>query len=209
MSEAQTAAPATKTPVERTEIKMEDGRTVSFAGKRQADKTVTIDTAAGTVEVQIDFRNGKTVKVTSGELDEATLLMAMGHGLSQKVGDEYSGEKEVDDMYLAADDMVQRLKKGEWTAPRAAGDGFSGASIVIKAIVEATGKTVEWVKAFLNGKLEAAKAKGEKLSRADLYNSFRNPASKTGVIIKRLEEERLAKTAKLSSADLLAEIEAA
>ena len=42
----------------------------------------------------------------------------------------------------------------------------------------------------LQGKLDAAKARGEKLSRQELYNSFRNPATKTGAIIKRLEEEK-------------------
>ena len=111
-------------------------------------------------------------------------------------------------MVLACDEMYERLRKGEWfKAGEGSGDSLAGASVVIKAICEATGKTVEFVKGFLNTKLEAAKAKGEKLSRQELYNSFRNPTTKTGAIIKRLEEEKLSKSTKVDSGALLAEIE--
>jgi hypothetical protein len=203
----EATAPATnaKPKTEYTAVTMEDGRVVQFAGSRQADKTVTLE-ADGTVSVSIDFRNGKSVRVNSSQLNAQTQAQALGHGLSQKIGDEYSGVKKVDDMHLAAEEMIKRLVAGDWSQAREAGDGFSGASIVIKAIVEATGKTVDQVKAFLNGKLEAAKAKGEKLTRADLYASFRNPASKTGVIIERLEREERSKASKVNADDLLAEV---
>lgn len=203
MSETETKP--SKVTVERTEVQMDDGRKVSFAGKRQADKTVTVN-PDNSVVVRIDFRNGKSVSVNSAQLAESILLQAIGHGLSQKVGDEYSGEKDVDDMVLAAEEMVKRLTSGEWGATRAAGDGFSGASVVIRALCEVTGKTVDEIKAFLQKKLDDAKAKGEKLTRNDLYTSFRNPTSKTGVVIKRLEEEKLAKASKVNSDDLLAEL---
>lgn len=203
MSETETKP--SKAPVERTEVQMDDGRKVSFAGKRQADKTVTVNPDK-TVAVRIDFRNGKTVSVVSSALSEDILLQAIGHGLSQKIGDEYSGEKDVDDMVLAAEEMVKRLASGDWAAARQAGDGFSGASVVIRALCEVTGKSVDEIKAFLNNKLEQAKAKGEKLTRNDLYTSFRNPTSKTGAVIKRLEEEKLSKAAKVNSDDLLAEL---
>lgn len=204
MSEVETKAPA-KAAVERTEVQMDDGRKVSFAGKRQADKTVTVN-ADNTVTVQVDFRNGKSVALTTAQLAESVILQAIGHGLSQKIGDEYSGEKEVDDMVLAAEEMVKRLLAGDWSKAREAGDSFSGASVVIKAICEVTGKSVEAVKAFLQGKLDAAKAKGEKLSRNELYQSFRNPTSKTGVVIKRLEEEKVTKASKVNSDELLSEL---
>ena len=50
------------------------------------------------------------------------------------------------------------------------------------------------------------KAKGEKLSRQELYNGFRSANTPTGVVIKRLEEEKLAKSTKVNAADMLAEI---
>jgi len=191
---------------EYTEVVMQDGTKFSFAGARKVDKDYTVNAEEGTVEVTLRFRNGAVRKLSSTQLDKPTLLTAIGHGLLQKIGDEWSGTTDVEDIVLTADEILARLTKGEWSVAREAGDSMAGASLVIRAICEATGKDVAAVKAFLDGKLEAAKAKGEKLSRQELYNSFRNPASKTGAIIKRLEEEKLAKATKVNSDDLLAEI---
>lgn len=195
-----------KKTTEYTSVKMDDGREVSFAGARQCDKTSLIDLANGTAAVRFDFRNGKTFTLQASELTVETQLTALAHGLSQKVGDEWSGTKDVEDMALTAETIITRLKNEGWSAPREAGDSLSGASVVIRAIVEVTGKSVEQVKAFLDGKIEAAKAKGEKLSRQELYASFRNPTSKTGVVIKRLEDEKVSKGVKIDSDALLADI---
>lgn len=197
-------AKAVKAKTEYTAVTMTDGRVVQFPGNRQADKTVTIED--GVVSVRIDFRNGKTVSLSSNEVSDETKQMSMGHGMSQKIGDEYSGEKDPEDMFLAAEDMVKRLKAGEWTVPRQTGDSFQGAGIVIKAIMEASGKDAEYVKNFLNGKLEKAKAAGEKLSRKDLYDGFKNPNSRTGAIIERLEREARAKSSKVNADELLTEV---
>ena len=203
---SETEVKAGKKPTEYTTVAMDDGRSVQFAGARQCDKTSLIDVAAGTAAVRFDFRNGKTFTVSAGDLSTETQLTALAHGLSQKVGDEWSGTKDVEDMVLTAEAIITRLKRDGWSAPREAGDSLSGASVVIRAIVEVTGKTVEQVKTFLDGKLEAAKAKGEKLSRQELYASFRNPTSKTGVVIKRLEDEKVSKGVKIDSDALLADI---
>ena len=205
MSE-QAVAPAAKSKTEYTPVVMTDGRTVNFAGTRQVDKTPLIDVAASRFGVRFDFRSGATMTLWNDEMDAETQLMSGAHGISQKVGDEWSGEKDIDTIVLTAESMFKRLKTEGWSAPREAADSFSGAPIVIKAIVEATGKTVEQVKAFLDGKMEAAKAKGERLTRQELYSSFRNPASKTGKIIKRLEEEKITKTAKFNADELLDEM---
>jgi hypothetical protein len=61
--------------------------------------------------------------------------------------------------------------------------------------MEATGKDLATVKAYLQKKLDADKD----LTRRALYDSFRVAGTKTGVIIKRLEEAKLAKTAKLDA----------
>lgn len=206
MSETQTEVKAAKAATVYEDVTMTDGRVVKFPGKRNSDKTITIDEAAGTVAVRFDFRNGQTRELSSSELSPATMLRALGHGVAQKAGDEYSGVTEIDDMVLAVDEIFARLRAGDWSVARESGDSTAGASIVIKAIMEATGKPVEFVKTFLQNKLDAAKAKGEKLSRQELYNAFRNPATPTGKIIKRLEEEKLAKATKVSGADLLAEM---
>lgn len=204
----ETATPAKKTATVYTKVTMEDGREVEFAGNRKSDKTILQDAEGKAYGVRFDFLNGRTLTLNFSEISETTALYACGHGIAQKAGDEYSGVKEIDDMVLAVEGIFARLRAGEWAAAREAGDSTAGASIVIKALMEVTGKPIEFIKSFLDGKLEAAKAKGEKLSRQDLYNSFRNPTSKTGIVIKRLEEERLAKANKVDAGDLLAEMTA-
>lgn len=207
-NEATVATPAKKTATVYTPVTMEDGRTVQFAGNRKSDKTILTDTVGNAYGVRFDFANGKTQSLMFSEIPKGIALYACGHGIAQKAGDEYSGVKEVDDMALAVEEIFKRLRAGEWAAAREAGDSTAGASIVIRALMEVTGKPIEFIKTFLDGKLEAAKAKGEKLSRQDLYNSFRNPTSKTGIVIKRLEEERLAKSNKVDSDALLGEMTA-
>lgn len=205
MSETQVnETKATKAATVYTDITMTDGRVVKFPGNRKTDKTITV--SDDSVSVRFDFFNGETRTLSSTELSPALMLQALGHGIAQKAGDEYSGVKELDDMVLAVDEIFGRLRAGDWAAAREAGDSTSGASIVIKAIMEVTGKSVEFVKEFLQKKLDAAKAKGEKLSRQELYNGFRSANTPTGVVIKRLEEEKLAKSTKVNAADMLAEI---
>lgn len=70
-SNTATATPA-RPKTEYLEVKMEDGRTVSFAGKRKLNKETLIDDSkiviegdvmqiqAGAVSIRMDFRNGTT-----------------------------------------------------------------------------------------------------------------------------------------------------
>lgn len=182
-----------KTPV--TEVTMEDGRVLGFAGKRKLIKEVLEDS----MSVRFNFANGavRTFSVP----DSLAPRLAL-HGAAQKIGDETAGVQEVEDMVEAVDDIMSRLSKGEWGITRAAGDSFAGASVVVRAICEATGKSVETVKAFLAKKLESTPG----LTRKALYDSFRNPATQTGQIIKRLEEEKLAKTSAVDADAALAEL---
>jgi hypothetical protein len=114
-----------------------------------------------------------------------------------------------DDMVIAIDDLNTQIQAGNWGKGRATGTGgVSGASFVIQAIMEVTGRTLDQVKKYFADKLaaEAVKPEGERISRRDMYNAFRVAGTKTGEIIKRLEEAKLAKTAKLSADDELANI---
>jgi len=204
------ATTAKKSTTVYTDVTMEDGRVVKFPGKRQVDKTTSVDEATGTASVRFDFLNGKTRTLVSTELSQGTQLMALAHGLSQKVGDEWSGVKDIDEITMTCDEMLKRLRTEGWTAPREAGDSMAGASIVIRALCEATSKDQDWVKAFLDKKIADAKAAGQKLTRQDLYASFRNPTSKTGQIIKRMEDEKLSKATKVDAdAELAAMMEQA
>ena len=210
---ATAAVKEAKKEVERTAVKMEDGTTFSFPGTRQVDKSYSIDDKTGLVTWTFNFRNGAVRTFTSDELGDGIELQGLAHGIVQKVGDEWSGVKDIEDIVLTADDIIGRLKAGEWGTVREGGDSMAGAGIVIRAICEVNGKTPEFVKAFLKGKLDAAKKAVEagnpaaKLTRQDLYNSFRNPTTPTGKVIKRMEEEKLAKSTKVNAADVMAEME--
>ena len=186
----------TESPVgakEVTLVEMEDGRKVEFAGKRQMLKETS--TEHGKASVRFDFRNGKT---RTYHVPHDDLLRHAAHGASQKIGDETSGVKDVDDMVVAVDEMISRLSKGEWKAQRVStGNSFAGASVVIQAIMEVTGKSAEDVKKYLEGKL----ASNPTLTRPALYASFRVPTSKTGVVITRIEAEKAAKKGTAGSAD--------
>lgn len=203
MSEQEMNAETTTTAKKETEkeiVTMSDGRKVEFAGKRKMLKEVII--APDSVSVRFDFRNGET---RTFAVPSDLVLQFAGHGASQKVGDETAGVSDIDDMVLGVDTIIERFSKGEWSATRAEGDGFSGASIVIKAIVEVTGKSVDFVKGFLQAKLDAAAARGEKLTRQALYKAFRNPNSETGKVIQRLEQEKASKSS-VNSDELLSEL---
>jgi hypothetical protein len=201
---------------EYTAVTMTDGRVVQFAGKRKVMKETVLDESkvtvegelaqfgAGAVSVRMDFRNGETRLIP---LPLSLLARFAGHGGEQKFGDELAttADKPLseEDMVIAIDDLNSQIQKGQWGAGRASGGGgVSGASIVVQAICEATGKDVATVKAYLQKKLDA----DPELSRRALYDSFRVAGTKTGVIIKRMEEAKLAKTAKVDADAELADI---
>lgn len=215
MSETQTEVVA-KAKTEVAQITMSDGRVVGFAGKRKVNKETVLDESkivvdgdvvqlqAGAVAIRMDFRNGETRLI---ELPLALLARFAGHGAEQKFGDELAttADKPLseEDMVLAIDDLNASIQAGNWGRGRASGGGgVSGASIVVQAICEATGKDLATVKAYLQKKLDADSG----LTRRALYDSFRVAGTKTGIIIKRLEEAKLAKTAKVNADEELENI---
>lgn len=172
-------------------VTMTDGRVVEFAGKRRMIKTEEIDGTS--VSVRLDFRNGETR--TWLVPNQAMVLRCAAHGASQKLGDEIAGEKDLDDAILAIDALMERLDKGEWGQTREGG-GMSGTSVLLRALVEHTGKDIAVIKDFL-----AKKTQAEKLA---LRN---NPSIKP--IVDRLEAEKMAKKTNVDTDALLGELDAA
>lgn len=192
---APAAAPGTpvatakeKTPVQT--IKMTDGRTVDFPGKRKMQKESFEDN--GKVSVRLDFVNGETRTVN---LRTDMLSKYAAHGAEQKLGDEIAGVENVDDAVLAIDNLVERLNAGEWTMKRES-DGIAGTSILIRALVEVSNKSVEQIKAFLKDKTQA-----EKMAL--------RVSTKLKPIVDRLEAERASKSAKVDTDALLGELASA
>jgi hypothetical protein len=184
------AATATKVATVINSITMKDGRIVDFPGKRRMQKTSWYDEATGDLKVQIDFVNGETIvhKLNPSLINKYAL-----HGAEQKLGDETAGETDPDDMYLAVEELCTRLDAGEWTQKRES-DGMAGTSVLIKALVEAYGKSVEQIKAFLKGKTGAQK------------NALRG-SDKLKPIVARLEAEKAAKAPKVDAAAILSELD--
>lgn len=208
---AEAAKPAAKPKVERVSVAMSDGRAVEFPLSRKVDKTVIFDAAGVAIGVRFDYVNGATRTFLTEQLHAATAAYSACHGLAQKIGDSTAGAKDkemsVDDIVLEHDTLWERLLKGEWNVERGTGDSMAGATIIIKALVEVTKKDAAWVKAYLEKMLEDGKAGG--LTRQKMYNSFRDPKSQVGQVIRRLEEEKAAANAAFNADDLAAKMMAA
>jgi hypothetical protein len=194
---------ASKPKTEVLTVKMSDGREVNFAGKRKVNKATVIDETKividggvmqieeGAVSVRMDFRNGETRTLP---LPLSLFAAFAGHGGEQKFGDELAttADKPLseEDMVQAIDDLYALIAAGKWGKGRAeGGGGVSGASLVVRAIMEVTGKDQAFVKAFLQKKIDA----DPKLTRRALYDSFRAPGTKTAEVIERLEKEKAVK----------------
>lgn len=167
------------------DVKMQDGRTVQFVGKRKLLK----ESFPSENKVRLDFRNGETRTFV---IPEGLLSKFAAHGAEQKLGDETAGLDDVDDMVINVDELIDRLNKGEWSTRRE-GSGVGGTSVLLRALVELSGKTTEQIKAFLTGKSQAEKM------------ALRTSA-KLKPIVDRLEAEKNAKAAKVDTDALLADI---
>ncbi len=114
-------------------------------------------------------------------------LYAAGHGYGQKLGDEVAeakGQKRAADSdegrkFLAIKALHNRLTKSmDWNKVAEGGGSVSGASVVLKAIMEVSGKTLADVEADrteLGPVPRPTAAPGPAL-----YASFRNPAHPLG-----------------------------
>ena len=181
---------STKTETQVETVTMTDGRVVDFAGKRKLLKESSVN-ADGKVQVRLDFRNGETRLFT---LPDNLLAKFAAHGAEQKLGDEIAGLNDVEDCVLAVDELIDRLYNGEWSLKREA-SGMAGTSVLVRALVEHTGKTIEQIKQFLSGKSQAEKVA--------LRN---NPKIKP--IVERIEAEKASKKANVDTDAMLGELEA-
>ena len=180
---------STKTETQVETVTMTDGRVVDFAGKRKLLKESSVNTD-GKVQVRLDFRNGETRLFS---IPDALLNKFAAHGAEQKLGDEIAGLTDVEDCVLAVDELIDRLYNGEWSIKREA-NGMAGTSVLVRALVEHTGKTVEQIKQFLSGKSQAEKVA--------LRN---NPKIKP--IVERIEAEKASKKANVDTDAMLGELE--
>lgn len=168
-------------------VTMLNGDVVDFPGKRKLQKTSTV-TPDG-ASVRLDFRNGETRHFT---IPASLMTQFAAHGAEQKLGDAIAGLDDLDDCVLAIDELMDRLNAGEWGAQRES-NGLAGTSVLVRALVEQTGKTLEAIKAFLSGKTQAEKVA--------LRN---NPRIRP--IVERIEAEKVSKASTVDTDALLEEL---
>lgn len=166
-------------------VTMADGSVLQFNTKQKLIKTSAIGDD-GSIALRLDFSNGQT---RTFNMPESLRNRFAAHGIEQKLGDAIAGETDVDDAVVSMDDLITRLTNGEWAAARASG-GFTGTSVLIRALVEASGKTPEAIKSWLENKTQAEKLA---LRRTE----------KLAPIVQRLEAEKGAKAKNTIDTDTL------
>ena len=176
---------------EKLKVIMDDGEEMLFNGldankprAQRMKKAIWEDEDTGEIHAKLSFRNGRILDMT---LPENLLIQTAMHGLSQKLGDEIAGVADVEDCFIEMEGLISRLQAGEWTAPKKKGSG-AGASMLVAALIEVTGKSIDIVKDFLSGKTGAEKTA--------LKNS-----EKVRPIILRLQEEKAKKKAEKDGID--------
>lgn len=210
MSETQ-AAPEAKS--DKIPVTMEDGRVVEFPPSRKIASDILFDDSGNPCGVRFDFFNGATRQFLTADANDFIRAYLAAHGASQKIRDEWAGTLKkggtLEDVVLECEAMIERLsgENGRWDAERSGGgDSMAGASLIIKALIEVTGKDQGFVKKFLEDLLEEGKTQG--LTRQKLYASFRDPTSEVGRVVRRLEEEKATANAAFKGDDLVARLRA-
>lgn len=173
---------------EQNQVQMEDGSVEVFGAKKRMTKDTKI-TEDGSIVTKLSFSNGRVINFT---MPEEMKNRFAAHGADQKFGDVIAGVTDVDDCVLAVEELAERLTAGEWSQKRE-GSGMGGTSILLRALVEHTGKDAETIKAYLKGKTQA-----EKVALRG------NPRIKP--IIERLEAEKASKGAGVDTDALLNEL---
>lgn len=197
-------------PSNEETVLMEDGRKVVFVGKRQVLKdslingelfdssSEPVDPTSNTLSVRLDFRNGST---RTYPINPVLLTNFALHGALQKYGDELAGgvklddgtqSSDLDDWAATTDRLHERLAEGKWSIGRT-GDSMGGTSVLLKALIEASGKPIDELRAWLKGKSQKEKS------------ALRN-APKIKPIVERIESEKASKSAAVDTDQLLSEL---
>lgn len=123
-------------------------RVVSFPENTKVKKEVLFDSAGKATGVRFDFANGESDTTSLEDLVKWGLFeRSAAHGISQKLGDSYASKDSVDDCQETYMETKLQLSQGKWAEGREGGG--AGSSVLLKALVEATGQTPEAVRATL------------------------------------------------------------
>jgi glutathione S-transferase len=136
--------------------------------------------------VAIDFSNGKQVSVQVQDLPADMLARLALHGLSQKLGDSYSGcAGDLTQAVAECEATAEALLAGNWNRR---GDGFGGADLA-QALANVQGKMLEEAQEAIAG-----------LGKDDREGLRKHPKIKAEMA--RIKADRLDKKAEGNSPDL-------
>lgn len=123
-------------------ITMSDGRIVVFGKRQKCRKEIISET-----EIRFDYLNGKVLVFDISKCEAETQRNLGLHGGKQKIGDEGSDEDSADSYHAVCAAMIDRLYAGT-AFERAGGGGFQD-TILIEALVRATGQSYSEVAATM------------------------------------------------------------
>lgn len=106
-------------------------------------KIATKETNAENGTVTFNFEDGETVTVSASDFPESVVQNLVVYGLSQKLGDAYSGEKDPSTARAIVEVLTDRMKQGEFNKQREGGGGGSRVSQLAEALSRETGKELD------------------------------------------------------------------
>ena len=107
--------------------------------------------------VTIEFTDGKSIVANLDDFPETIRAELAAHGLAQKLGDSYSGEKSPKAAYAEADGVLKALLDGDWNRR-----GQGVASLLVEALVNLTNATEGAVRSKLAGMSDEEKKELQK-----------------------------------------------
>lgn len=155
-----------------------------MARAKIASKDVLRDTNGQPTGVEITFTHGPKVRVNLTDLTPEMVMEAACHGLSQKLGDSYSGESDPKVAHGLAAAVADTVTGGEWNR-KGQGDGGD----FVAALANLTGQDAEAVRQMLATKDDDERKviKSDKRVKAEMA---------------RIKAERLAKGIDSDATDL-------
>lgn len=105
--------------------------------------------------VTFHFSNDTQVTVNLDDLEEAVQRRAALHGLSQKIGDSYSGSETPEAARTVAEAVIEQLVAGNWNSV-SEGSSAPKVGVLAEALSRATGRTLEEASAVVAGMAEEA-----------------------------------------------------
>ena len=97
----------------------------------------------GKVAFHFEDQGETTLEVSANELPQEIQRQVMVHGLSQVIGDAYSGEKDPSSAVEIAKAKIERLKAGHWRKPTESTSAGPRVNQLAEALARATGKDVQ------------------------------------------------------------------